>query len=179
MKSATDTGAASDSAGVPSASVGCSSAAADAAPGEVTAAVGHPDDDQHEHQRRKPLDRIDTQQHRGDLGRCRIAKARRSPPSPLRRRPQDGDQAEREHDQRGIDPPGRKAYPSQDQRNAASDNQGQCAGEADDGQPFHVQADGSRRNQGNPQPATDIGDRDRQRDQHGGDRNTHQEIARI
>ena len=61
--------------------------AADAAAGEIAAAIGHPHDDQHEHQRGKALDRIEAQQHRRHLGHGGIEKSRRAPVR-LRRRDQ-------------------------------------------------------------------------------------------
>ena len=59
---------------------------ADAAAGEIAADIGHPHDQQDEHQRDESLGLIEAHQHRCDLGRRGIDKSRRSPDAPLRRR---------------------------------------------------------------------------------------------
>ena len=57
---------------------------ANAAAGEIAAAIGHPHDQQYEYQCGETLDGVEAHQHRGDFRRRRIEKSRRNPVPPFR-----------------------------------------------------------------------------------------------
>src|SRR6266404_1390442 len=77
---------------------------ANAAACKVTAYVGHPDHQKDQDQSYKSPDLIEAHQHRCNLRRGGIAKSRRNPVAPPRRKQGDGSQTEGQCKQRTIDP---------------------------------------------------------------------------
>jgi hypothetical protein len=150
---------------------------ADAASGDIAADIARPHHQQHEHQGKPAILRVEAHQHRGQLRRGRIDEACGGPAAVTGCERDDHDKPKPEDDDGDIDQAERETYAGDGQQQRPGHGDADRADFADHHQPFDIKTDRRHRHEHGPEYAAGIGCRQGERCQHESCGNAQQEIV--